>query len=109
MSLSKVHRQEIKNKLLKEIGKTQFYKDFSVAAFADSCGLSRQAIHKYLTSLEADSLIKKLPGNNNYRLVGTNRQYIYSIDNLQESTVWDKDISPLLHDIPRISKPASGK
>ena len=103
MSLSRKNRQEIIGALLREIGRSQFYEDFSVTEFAESCGLSRQSIYRYLEELEMEGKIKKLPGKYNYRLIDTHYQQKYVIKDLEEGSVWECDISPILQDLPEIA------
>ena len=103
MSLSKLHRQEIINTLLYDIGRSRFYRDFSVGEFADAHKLSKQSVYRYLNILEAESKIRKSKGKNNYRLVGSHHQFSYSINNLKEDVVWNIDIKSLLHDMPEVA------
>jgi len=48
MALSRMRRKEIMDSLVMEIGKNLFYGGFSVEAFADAHGLSKQSIYRYL-------------------------------------------------------------
>jgi len=105
MALSKQQRQAIVDSLLNEIGKDKYYGNFSVDSFSTSYGLSKQSIYRYLASLESETKIKKIKKGreNTYRLEDTLFQFKHPLANLSEDIIWNKEIRPLLKDMPEIA------
>jgi len=103
MALSKLHRQEIMNNLLYEIGRNVYYGQFSVNSFAETHKLSKQSIYRYLNVLEKESKIEKLQGKGGYRLVDSYFRFQLSIEGLKEDIVWSRSIYPLVRDMPEIA------
>lgn len=105
MALSKMQRQNIIDSLIREIGHDLFTGTFSVDEFSKSHMLSKQSVYRYLTTLEAESkIIKQKNGKNNkYMLFCTGYEFKFPLENLSEDVVWNRNIKPLLLDLPELA------
>ena len=105
MALSKQKRQVIIDSLISDIGKDTFSNGFSVDDFSVSHGLTKQSIYRYLSSLEAETIISKQKEGrkNKYRLIDTSFHFNYPLPNLSEESVWKKEVRPILQGIADIT------
>ena len=106
VALSQARRQAIVDLLVCEIGKDQYSTAFSVEVFAETHGVSKQSVYRYLDALEAESkIVKTKKGKENkYTLVETFNQFIYPVIGLAEDAVWNKAVKPLLKDMPVVAQ-----
>lgn len=108
MSMGKRKRDELDAALIQEIGSAD--EGFSVGQFAAANGISAQTVYKHLHDLtDAGMVSKKKSGRRNlYTLVDHQSDFRFLIDGLKEDIVWNRDVRPLLEDMPQIAKKNCG-
>lgn len=63
--------------------------------------ITKPTVYKYINELIEDKIIEKLGSNRfpNYQLVKTTFNWEYENNNLEEDSIWSKDLAPLLKDL----------
>ncbi len=93
MSLDKNTRERLKTYLIEQISKqsSNFVKNV-----ADAFAISTKSVYPYINELLKSGIILKI-SDNNYRLTTNTYRFSYKIsDELEEDTIYERDISPLI-------------